>query len=251
MSDLPAAIPISSADAYFAVVADTYDRLHPVLAGPAYNLGLNMIVDLIPHDPLDEFTCVDLGCGTAECAHRILAHFPNSRAVCIDCEPVMLNLARRKLAVYGNRARILEDDLMTCAIPGCDLVMSSKVFHHLPPNQLFPLFRRAALALSPAGCFILFDHMNLGSPRGERMRLAARRILRYHTASAISEGRATQEEVDARRAFKRQMEAEGKDTEYSHTGEQILSVMSDAGFVETSVPWRMLNDTILMGFTSS
>ena len=51
--------------AYFASIAESYDRLQPVVAGPAYQAGLDFVLKLIPHEPEDAFTCVELGCGTA------------------------------------------------------------------------------------------------------------------------------------------------------------------------------------------
>ena len=41
-------------DAYFVAVAESYDRLQPILS-PPYSKGLEMIVDLIPFDPNDTF----------------------------------------------------------------------------------------------------------------------------------------------------------------------------------------------------
>lgn len=62
-------------------------------------------------------------------------------------------------------------------------------------------------------------------------------------------GRVTQEEIDARWAFKSRMKAEGKDNEYSHSVTDILQKMREAGFADVGLVWRMFQATILMGFT--
>ena len=49
--------------------------------------------------------------------------------------------------------------------------------------------------------------------------------------------------------IKRKMKAMGRDVEYRHTAETILSVMTEAGFVEVGIVWRMFAETILVGFT--
>ena len=107
--------PSSESSRYFATVADSYDRLQPVLS-PPYNTGVGMIVDLIPFDADDSFEFVDLGCGTAEPTVRVLEHFHRATGTCIDSEPEMLELARRKLTPYSDRIEVREAD-----ITGCDI----------------------------------------------------------------------------------------------------------------------------------
>ena len=118
---------------YFATVADSYDRLQPVLS-PPYGKGLDMLVELIPFDADDAFEFVDLGCGTAEPTVRVLEHFRHATGTCIDSEPEMLALARRKLTPYSDRVKVREADITSCDIQPCDLVFSAKTIHHVPPG---------------------------------------------------------------------------------------------------------------------
>ena len=69
-----------------------------------------------------------------------------------------------------------------------------------------------------------------------------------HVQGAIASGVATQQEIDARRKYKREMKAAGKDVEYDHAAENIINAMAEAGFDEVAVVWRMFADTILMAF---
>ena len=234
---------------YFAAVAQTYDRLQPVIAGPAYDRGLDMIVDLIPFDADDTFEFLELGCGTAELSLRVLKRFPRARGTCIDSEREMLAIARRKLDPESQRARVEEADMTASDMPACDVVFSSKAFHHVSPDDLPCLLGRIARALRPGGCFILLDHMSAGLRWGEKVRQQSRRVYRRHVRSAIAAGQTTQEELDARWAFKKRMKAEGKDVEYRHAAENILNAMREAGFAEAGIVWRVFADTVLLGFT--
>ena len=67
--------PASASSTYFATVADSYDRLQPVLS-PPYGPGLDMLVALIPFAKDEKFEFVELGCGTGEPSRKVLEHFP-------------------------------------------------------------------------------------------------------------------------------------------------------------------------------
>lgn len=233
---------------YFAAVAESYDRLQPILS-PPYSKGLEMMVDLIPFDPNDTFKFVELGCGTAEPTARVLERFPNATGTCMDSEPKMLSLARKKLELHSRRVVVREADMVNCEIPGGDLAISAKAIHHVNPDDLPALFARIAGALSPGGCFILFDAMSMGPAPGERVRMQSSRFRQLHFQRAVASGEATRAEIDARMDFKRKMKAAGKDVEYGHASEDLIRTMDQAGFYEVSVVWRMFSDTILMAFT--
>lgn len=233
---------------YFATIADSYDRLQPVLS-PPYSKGLDMLVDLLPFAADDAFEFVDLGCGTAEPTVRVLEHFRRAAGTCIDSEPEMLALAKRKLTPYAGRVEVREADLIRCDIQPCDAIFSAKTIHHVPPAKLPELFARVAGALRPGGCFVLYDAMSVGPHWGARVRRQASRCCQRHRRDAIASGLATQQELDARMEYKRAMKAAGQDVEYEHSAENMIDAMGEAGFDEVAVAWRMFADTILLAFT--
>ena len=233
---------------YFATTADSYDRLQPVLS-PPYSRGLDMIMALIPFDAGESFEFVDLGCGTAEPTKRVLEHFHRAAGTCIDSEPEMLALARRKLTPYSDRIEVREADITSCEIQPCDVVFSAKTIHHVPPAGLLELFARIAGALRSGGCFVLYDAMSVGPRWGASVRQQASRFRQRHLQDAIASGIATQQEIDARVEYKRAMKAAGQDIEYEHSAENMIDAMIDAGFAEVAVVWRMFADAILLAFT--
>ena len=233
---------------YFAATAQTYDRLQPIVAGLGYQAGIDFVLDLIPQEPDDAFVSVELGCGTASLTEALLTRFPRSRALAIDSEPAMLEIASAKLSQYGERAEVRQADAASCDIPPCDVVLSSFMLHHVAPTELDGLFGRTARALSPNGCFIVLDTMQVGPRWADRIGAQNRRSFQRHVADAISEGRATQEEIDSRWALKRAMNQAGKDVEYSHRAEDIVAQMAEAGFCEAGVVWRQFAFTVLTAF---
>lgn len=233
---------------YFGQIANSYDRIQPIVVGPAYENGLQMIVDLVPHEPDDVFRFVELGCGTAELTARVLAQFPHATGHAVDAESAMLEVAQRKLVQYGKRCRIQQANILDYTLPSSDIVLSSKAFHHIPPDEMGALLGRISHSLSAGGCLILLDHMQVGPRWKENIQRQARRLRRRHTAAAIAAGRATQAEIDARWAFKRQMKAEGKDVEYARSVEQLLEQIGQSGFVEAGIVWQWFSDVILIGF---
>ena len=208
-----------------------------------------MIVELIPFDADDAFEFVDLGCGTAEPTVRVLQHFRRATGTCIDSEPEMLALARRKLTSHSDRIEVQEANITNCAIRPCDVVFSAKTIHHVPPADLPELFARIADALRPGGCFVLYDAMSVGPHWGASVRRQASRFHQRHRQDAVALGIATQQEIDARLEYKRAMKAAGQDVEYEHSAENVIDAMIDAGFEEVAVVWRMFADSILLAFT--
>jgi len=242
--------PPDDPKSYFASVAESYDRLQPILAGPAYEAGLAFVLDLVPHQEQDAFICVELGCGTGTLTHRVLCKFPRARALAVDSEPAMLDMARKKLAPHGDRIEVRQADVLACELPSCDVVLSSFMFHHVPPERLEGTLRRIARGLAPSGCLVLLDHMTVGPRWSERIGAQNRRLQRGHVAAAIAAGRATQDDIDARWAFKRKMKEQGQDVEYRHRAEDITEAMRAAGFDEIGLVWLRFGITILMAFVA-
>ena len=232
---------------YFAEIAASYDRVQAVLS-PPYAAGIEMIVDLMPFDEHQPFEFVDLGCGTAAPTARVLAHFRRSEGSCIDSEPEMLRIAKRNLTPYKDRIEVREADITRCALRSCDVVFSAKTFHHIHPYHLPALFVRIAGALRPGGCFILFDTMSVGPGWTTAVRQQSTRYRERHVQRAIDSGLVTREEIDARREYKRMMKAAGKDVEYEHHAEDLIHAMTEAGFDDVAVVWRIFADTILLAF---
>jgi tRNA threonylcarbamoyl adenosine modification protein (Sua5/YciO/YrdC/YwlC family) len=99
---------------------------------------------------------LELGTGTGETAHRLLAWHPEARLVGIDESPAMLGAARDSLPAQRTELLLgrIEDPLPHGPF---DLVASALCVHHLDPAAKAELFARVHAILRPGGRFVLAD----------------------------------------------------------------------------------------------
>src|SRR5687768_2634781 len=69
------------------------------------------IVDLIPAEPADAVTVVDIGAGQGWLSAIVLEHFPAARVLVLDGSPAMRAAAQDLLAPFGDRAEVRACDL--------------------------------------------------------------------------------------------------------------------------------------------
>ena len=65
------------------------------------------LAELLP----TSFVALDLACGPGSISQRLLARFPEARAIAADIDPVMLAIGRGALGTVGGRLRWIEADL--------------------------------------------------------------------------------------------------------------------------------------------
>ncbi|HET9104404.1 MAG TPA: Sua5/YciO/YrdC/YwlC family protein [Solirubrobacteraceae bacterium] len=119
-----------------------YDELQDRLVGVTAGAAVSRILDL--------------GTGTGETAHRLLAAHPQAWLTGVDTSPAMLAAARVRLGpgrVDLHVAR-LEDRLPEGPF---ELVASALAVHHLDADGKRDLFTRTAAVLAPGGRFVLAD----------------------------------------------------------------------------------------------
>ena len=131
---------------------------------------------------------LDVGCGTGALVLLVAREEPGAELTGIDPDPRALDLARRKAARAGIRARF---DRGYCQeLPyeaeSFDVVLSSMMIHHLPTEAKRGLFREVARVLAPGGRFHALD---FGPPRGLWSRLAARALRGHGSIAENLEGR--------------------------------------------------------------
>jgi SAM-dependent methyltransferase len=109
---------------------------------------------------------LDLACGPAAIAQRVLPRFPTATYVGVDVDPVLLHLAREVGAPFGQRCSIMECDLV---VPGWDAdfadasfdaVVSSTALHWLDADELRAVIAVARRLLRPGGVFVDADNLS-------------------------------------------------------------------------------------------
>lgn len=120
------------------------------------------ILNLLPAQPDERFTCVDVGAGEGWLTQRVLQRFSAAQVIALDGSPTMLARARDRLASFGARADIrqfrLEDESWISNLPGgVRCFLSSIVLHHLDDATRWRLFRNLFRRLEPGGALLMAD----------------------------------------------------------------------------------------------
>lgn len=123
----------------------TYDRI----ADPMTRWG----GDVLGRLPLagDE-TVLDAGCGSGRVTEQLLERLPRGRVIALDASPSMVEVARGRLARFGDRVAYVVADL---AVPlplepaSVDAVLSTATFHWVRDHDA--LFANLARVLPPGG----------------------------------------------------------------------------------------------------
>ena len=116
---------------------------------------------------------IDLGCGTGSLTEAILDALPESRVIGVDLDGALLLLAEQRLQRFGNRAKLVKEDLRgerwVLAVNGPqDGVVSSTALHWLSPDNLAMLYYRLTEVLKPGGVFLNADHVASSEPAVQR-----------------------------------------------------------------------------------
>lgn len=126
---------------------------------------------------------LDLGCGTGTFGIMLARANPGTEVIGIDPDPDIVRMAERKKSrpAAGLAFRIAGAQALPFGRDAFDVVVSTLVFHHLPPTVKRAALREAARVLRPGGRLLILD---FGRPDG-----IAQTVLGY--AAAFLDGWAT------------------------------------------------------------
>jgi tRNA (cmo5U34)-methyltransferase len=122
-----------------------------------------LMAALLPFEPDEPFTFVDLGAGTGAAARSILEHFSAARAFLADFSPQMMAQGEVELTPYAGRYNYVEFDLTRAGtwpdgLPGqVDAAISSLAVHHLNDARKQTLFADILAHLAPGGWYLNYD----------------------------------------------------------------------------------------------
>lgn len=110
---------------------------------------------------------LDVGSGPGDFLGCLLDRLPDATGVWTDLSPAMEAEARHRLSRFGKRVRYaivpLED--LEVAVPSgsVDVLVSSRVTHHLTAEGLSSFYESAARLLAPGGWLANLDHVSIGA----------------------------------------------------------------------------------------
>jgi len=112
--------------------------------------------DLVAHaDFPGAGAIVEFGCGTGRFAERVLAQASSARYVGFDVSTTMVELARGRMARFGDRAQVRQLDPGTVSLPlpdhSADRMVSTYVLDLLPEADIATFLREALRVLAPHG----------------------------------------------------------------------------------------------------
>jgi tRNA (cmo5U34)-methyltransferase len=220
---------------------------------PHYVELQDVILGLVPFAPESEFLLVDAGGGSGRLAEKGLRRFSRARVVVVDQSPAFLDLARRRLEPFGDRAACivsrLQDDwcAQLPAAPGA--IVSMSAIHHLDPQEKRTLYARCHDALVPGGVLMNGDEVR---PEGDADYLAECREWAAHMHRVIDTGLVPPPMCDALRQWEeRNVGQFGKER---HSGDDChetiaaqLAYYRTAGFSRVDTPWHKQMWAVLRG----
>jgi len=152
----------------FDLAAEDYDRTRRRLV-PGFDDFYRAAIDLIqfPHD--SQIKVLDLGAGTGLLAAFIAYSFPQARITMVDISSEMLERARARFELGGERFRFEVSDYGVDPIEEkYDAVVSALSIHHLSDEQKRSLFARIHGALNDGGVFVNAEQCRGATPERHR-----------------------------------------------------------------------------------
>ncbi len=105
----------------------------------------------------EDARALEVGSGGGFNAEVLLERFPDWRLTASDYDPEMVDLARRRLARFSDRANVEQADATSLAFPGgiFDVVIAIFVWHHV--GDWREATAEVARVLRPGGTLLLVD----------------------------------------------------------------------------------------------
>lgn len=107
---------------------------------------------------------LDLGSGHGPYLAQFLRAFPDATGTWFDVSEPMEELARERLAEFGDRVRFVVGDveqLERSALEAADVIVSSRALHHFSDESLQRIYRRCRELTTTDGFFFNLDHVGV------------------------------------------------------------------------------------------
>ncbi|UZI32787.1 class I SAM-dependent methyltransferase [Streptomyces sp. VB1] len=207
----------------------------------------------------EPFHVLDLACGPGSLADRVLTAFPQARVTAVDYDPVLLRLAGAVLAEHGDRATVLDADLVRAgwaeplAGQRIDAVVSSTALHWLSPSQLLGVYTALADLLPAGALFLNADHLRYGPGNDTLKDLSARHDAEVQRASFTAGADtwdawyelATAQPGTAPFVAERRLRFADRPPQPHSPLHFHLAALSTAGFAEVGTVWQYLDDYVV------
>ncbi len=139
---------------------------HRALTGnPAREAHLSLLLAIL--EPANGGWILDLGCGSGLVAQMVLDRFSNVKVFGLDSSAAMLDIAKARLARYGERVVLAEGDLTLLdrieAPSDCTAVIAVQSLHHLEEAHYRSVVAWTFDHVVPGGSFFIIDRVAIPS----------------------------------------------------------------------------------------
>ena len=153
----------------FDLAAEDYDRTRRRLV-PGFDDFYRAAIDLLGFPRDSEIEVLDLGAGTGLLAAFVAYSFPCARITMVDISNEMLDRARERFELGGERFQFEVSDYGTGRINNkYDAVVSALSIHHLSDEQKRALFAQIHGALKDGGVFVNAEQFRGSTPELDRL----------------------------------------------------------------------------------
>jgi len=224
----------SVSDHLHVMIAD-YDRFIRTVI-PHYETMRAVQLELLARCLPSDGRVIDLGGGTGALARAVAEKFPGVCVEIWDTDPAMLEVARERCAVFGDRVHLVARSFAE-PLRACDAVVACIALHHVKDMAAKgKIYANIFQALHPGGIFANADCVMSETPA---------------VRSASYEGWAKfMEEQGLSPAEAQQQFTEWAKEDYYPPLATELRLLAEGGFAEPDCFWRMAPFTVFGGVRS-
>ncbi len=215
------------------------DRSYDFLAEkslPSYHEAHRVLVAAMCQNSSSEFKVIDLGVGSGVTSAYILKNYSKAKIVGVDLFDEMLSDARERLALFGERIKLVQSDntgYLKKLQSKVHTVVSAFCIHHLDEEEKKEIFQIIYNTLMPGGRFLMLDLTTFDDPC--MMKLARNATIKHMKANVKDE------------EYRKNWIHHWSEINIPHPADKMAMWMRDVGFSNVEIIFRNMEVALVGG----